>query len=250
MGVSSSISSCESVTRLELGSSAWYFASDFCSLFSELAVVLEMALGPRMKPLDAEKAALHYAWRGRKLLHEASLNAPMVQDDPDTFHSAMNLFIRRDMGLYAESKEALGIQTMTDAAQILKSSAGRTPGSSPTTPGETTDGSTPYCLRYALQPGMCSYGANGARVHQCPFCDGRTCQHKEAYLARHLDDFKNPTVVVDKRDAQQEQQQRRRSRSRSRGARADAHRRQDCTSNGPGGNQWRGWQQQLPNYQR
>ena len=85
------------------------------ALLSELAVVLELALEPRLRQVDAEKVAINYAMRGRKLLHEASLNVHMVPSDPQSYQNAMNLFLRRDMGLYAETKEALGVEPLTES---------------------------------------------------------------------------------------------------------------------------------------
>ena len=184
------------------------------ALFSELAIALELALEPRMRPLDAERAAISYTTKARKLLHDSSLNAPLLGSDPATFQTAMNLFLRRDTGLYTETREGLAIDIAPDNAEPRGARSGKSRKSA------GADQSGLHCLRYSLRRGLCPFGSECTRIHRCPFCDGRSCRHEEGGLCKHLADLKVPSVVVEKRELDSLRRgPRQRSMSRSRGNR-------------------------------
>ena len=78
-----------------------------------------------MSGVDAERAALAYAYSVRKLLYEASLNAPMKpSEDVSGFSAAMDVFLKRDPALYAEAKATmLGSCICSHAGHHLTESA-------------------------------------------------------------------------------------------------------------------------------
>jgi hypothetical protein len=154
------------------------------ALISELSIALEAAIEAPGDDKEAEKAALLYTHKARQLLHDASLNSPLKPDeDPATYHDAMRLFLRRDAGLWSETKEALQI-------------SGK--GSSVSNTGSSHDGMA-HCFRHAISHNLCG-GKDGKRScqydHNCPFCFGKQCQNKAGYLQRHLSDLKTPMSIV------------------------------------------------------
>ena len=88
------------------------------ALFSELAIVLDVASESPLVTADAEKAALTYTHKCRKLLPEASLNKPLKPEtDQKDFDDGMAVFLRRDPALYSETRETLGITPATTVAE-------------------------------------------------------------------------------------------------------------------------------------
>ena len=178
---------------LSLAISAQVLSQTPAALFSEIGIALEIALDPKLAPSDAERAAITYTSRVRKLLYDASLNTPLdLASDQAGFEASMNVFLQRDSAIYTELKQDLGIKT---------------------SPNEVPNGHAPrkgqparkeggrFCLRYGAQVGLCkaTEAIPCGREHACPFCDGQTCQHKEGYLERHLGNLAVPLSIQPKR---------------------------------------------------
>ena len=165
------------------------------ALLSELGLALEIALEPSLSVKDAETMAIKYTERVRRLLHDASLTVPLdIEADPEGFHAAMAVYMRRDPALFAETRDGLGIQT-------VRPQLARTPASTP------TGSSTAVCLRYATS--ATSECANPGKVcaysHTCPFCQGAKCGNRAGYLSFHLEGLRSPLQLVARKAAQQQE---------------------------------------------
>ena len=73
------------------------------ALFSELAIALDMVVDSQLPPAHAERVALAYTHKRRRLLCEASLNKPLKQGDEASFEDAMAIFLRKDQLCTARS---------------------------------------------------------------------------------------------------------------------------------------------------
>lgn len=159
------------------------------ALLSELHVALGIALDDKLKPPDAQRAAIAYTHRVRKLLYDASLNVPLKpQAAPHQFQQAMEVFLKRDPSLYMEAKEGLTISSPA-ARQAPAGIAVKSESNEPKA-----------CLRYAVSGTLC--GSTDAKPcgfsHKCPFCNGSKCQHTAGYLHTHLANLRAPLVLKPK----------------------------------------------------
>ena len=157
------------------------------ALLSEVGIALSIAADPQLAARDADRVALEYTHRARKLLYDSSLNVPLrPSEDPGNFMEAMKLFLRKDTGLYTESKEAVA---------SCAGKGGKGPGASVQPASKTPI----HCVRYAV--GTSSVNCNRSDCvysHECPFCDGKYCNHKAGYLQKHLSSLKTPMLITSK----------------------------------------------------
>ena len=165
------------------------------ALLSEMGIALELALEERIPAGDAERVALAYSHKVRKLLHESSLNEPLNPGtDPINYAASMSVFLRRDPALSAEARDELGVaftQTGGLGSRVRPHTSLEISASNP---------EHGFCLRYAAGEHLCP-GPKGKVCkfkHSCPYCDGRMCQHKAGYLAKHLGGLQKPLEIKEK----------------------------------------------------
>ena len=179
------------------------------ALFSELGLALQIASETPGDDKQAEKLAVLYSIKIRELLHGSSLNVPLNPDvDTKPFEEAMQVFLRRDPGVFSEAKDSVCLEEGGAKA--------------PSAPQARKPSLTDHCLRHAVKPNFCSgYGRKTCGFnHTCPFCQGKICQNKPGYLARHLASLRVPMEMVVREEGRSHKARsrspRRRSRSRSR----------------------------------
>ena len=177
------------------------------ALFSELGLALQIACETPGDDKQAEKLAVLYSIKIRELLHGSSLNVPLNADvDTKSFEEAMQVFLRRDPGVFSEAKDSMSHEESFKA---------------PTVPQARKQPLGDHCLRHAVKSNFCNgYGRRTCGFsHTCPFCQGKLCQNKPGYLARHLAALRVPMELVVKDDSRSHKARsrtpRRRSRSRS-----------------------------------
>jgi len=192
------------------------------ALLSELGLALELALEPRLAAEDAQRVALTYTFKVRKLLHDASLNTQLEPEkNPAAFAAAMQVFLRRDSGLYSDTKESLGV-TLVPVRQV-QDQGGRAVTKAASAKGDGINDSAKsklFCVRFGVRQGLCSCPASKPcpYEHSCPFCKGAACQNQAGYIAKHLGSLKKPLVIVDKSSEGGAGKASRRSRSRRQGS--------------------------------
>ena len=179
------------------------------ALFSELGLALQIASETPGDDQQAEKLAVLYSIKIRELLHGSSLNVPLNPDvDTKPFEEATQVFLHRDPGVFSEAKDSVCLEEGGAKA--------------PSAPQARKPSLTDHCLRHAVKPNFCSgYGRKTCGFnHTCPFCQGKICQNKPGYLARHLASLRVPMEMVVREEGRSHKARsrspRRRSRSRSR----------------------------------
>ena len=159
------------------------------ALFSELAIALDMVVDSQLPPADAERVALAYTHKCRRLLYEASLNKPLKQGDEASFEDAMAIFLRKDPALHSEVRESLGVSFAVPSEQ-----------SQPAPASEKDRRSTDkcFCPRYALGGNQCPNQDKKtcAYLHSCPFCGGKQCGNSPGYLHKHLAGLRVEAVLA------------------------------------------------------
>ena len=115
------------------------------ALFSELGLALQIACETPGDDKQAEKLAVLYSIKIRELLHGSSLNVPLNADvDTKSFEEAMQVFLRRDPGVFSEAKDSMSHEESFKA---------------PTVPQARKQPLGDHCLRHAIKSNFCNgYG--------------------------------------------------------------------------------------------
>jgi len=171
------------------------------ALLSEIAVVLDIAIQSKHPQAEAEQLALLYALKARQMVYDKSLNTPLKPDlDPSSFAEAMQIFLRKDLGLMGEAKECTG--PAPPSMKLSGTDSAKNPDKN-------------CCLRHGAGEKLCVQIAKKpcSFSHTCPFCAGKVCNNRPGYLNFHLASWKSPLEI---RPKDHTSSSRRRSRSRSR----------------------------------